>query len=188
MKRTLAAIATLMLVGCAGGGDLLTSDAGDSGAFTEADIEFVQGMIPHHDQAIEMAAMVPLVDVSAVTAEFADEIRAAQEPEIAEMRALLSSWGEKEDVHAMHDIHSSSTHGMMTDEEFSLLTSKTGQEFEISWLRAMIKHHEGAITMSEKVLTDGANPSVRAMASAILAAQRDEIERMNSQLNSLTLP
>ncbi|MFM8015385.1 MAG: DUF305 domain-containing protein, partial [Actinomycetota bacterium] len=76
MKRTLAAVAAVLLVGCSGGGETATSD--NTSDFNDADLEFVQGMIPHHEQAIQMADMVSTDKTSASTNDLAGEIRAAQ--------------------------------------------------------------------------------------------------------------
>jgi len=183
VKRNLAALAAVLLVGCSGSGASGTSD--DTGEFNDADLEFVQGMIPHHEQAIQMADMVLRDEVTVSTADLAAEIRAAQAPEIADMRALLAEWGEEEDPHAMHEMDDHSMHGMMTDDDFNSLDAATGVDFERMWLQMMIGHHEGAITMSEKLLADGKHPRVRELAEAIIAAQRDEIARMNTLLGSL---
>ena len=183
MKRTLAALAAVLLLGCAGGGETATSD--DTSEFNDADLEFVQGMIPHHEQAIQMADMVSRETSQSGTADLADEIRAAQAPEIADMRALLAEWGQEEDPHAMHKMDDHSMHGMMTDDDFEALGSASGVDFDRMWLQMMIEHHEGAITMSEKVLAGGKHPRVRELAEAIIAVQRDEISRMNTLLGSL---
>ena len=183
IKRTLAALATVVLVGCSGGGYSGNND--DSAPFNDADVRFVQGMIPHHEQAIQMADMMSTDKASASTNDLAGEIRAAQAPEIADMRALLAEWGKEADPHAMHKMDDHSMHGMMTDDDFDSLDAATAFDFERMWLQMMIEHHEGAITMSEKVLADGKHPRVRELAEAIIAAQRDEIARMNTLLGSL---
>jgi len=183
IKRTLAALATVVLVGCSGGGESGNND--DSAPFNDADLTFVQEMIPHHEQAIQMADMMSTDKASASTNDLAGEIRAAQAPEIADMRALLAEWGEKEDPHAVHKMDDHSMHGMMTDEELNSLDAAMGVDFERMWLQMMIEHHEGAITMSGKVLADGKHPRVRELAEAIIAAQRDEIVRMNTLLGEL---
>lgn len=183
MKRTVAVFATILLVGCSGGADSGLSN--DSSDFNEADIEFVQGMIPHHEQAVMMADMVVRGEVTVELADLADEIRAAQAPEIEDMRALLAEWGKEEDPHAMHKMDDHSMHGMMTNDDLDALDAATGITFEQMWLRMMIEHHEGAITMSEQVLAGGKHPRVRELAEAIIAAQRDEIARMNTLLGTL---
>jgi uncharacterized protein (DUF305 family) len=178
MRRTLAACVILVISGCSGASS--SSDA----VFNDADVEFVQGMIPHHDQAIVMADMVKRGDVSDAVADLADGIRAAQTPEINVMRDLLAEWGKEEDSHAMHMSGDHSMHGMMSQNDLDALDMMSGAEFERMWLAMMIEHHEGAVTMSQQVLSDGRDPRVQALADAIIAAQRDEISRMKALLSS----
>ena len=181
MKRTLAAFALVLAIGCSG--DAMTS--GGSDLFNEADVEFVQGMIPHHEDAIRMADMVTSSAVSAATADLVSDIRAAQEPEIAQLRGLLSQWGVEENPHAMHMMDDASMHGMMTQDDYRALESAVGVVFERMWLEMMIEHHQGAVQMSEVVLADGKHPVVRELATAIAAVQRDEISRMTALLDKL---
>jgi uncharacterized protein (DUF305 family) len=179
MKRTLATLALVAVVGCSGG-DTATSDT-----FNRADVEFVQGMIPHHEDAVRMANMVVRGEVSDDLADLADAIRAAQEPEIAEMRALLAEWGVEEDPHAGHMSGDSSMHGMMSSDDYAALGSASGADFERMWYEMMIEHHQGAIDMADTVVADGKHPRVRELAKAIITAQRDEISRMRDLLDSL---
>jgi len=178
LRRTLAACVILVIGGCSGGSS--PSDA----VFNDADVEFVQGMIPHHEQAIVMADMVKRGYVSDAVADLADGIRAAQTPEINVMRDLLAEWGKEEDSHAMHMSDDHSMHGMMSQNDLDALDMMSGPEFERMWLEMMIEHHEGAVTMSQQVLSDGRDPRVQALADAIIAAQRDEISRMKALLGS----
>lgn len=183
MKRTLAAVATVLLVACSGGNDDSSTEQ-ESVAFNDADVEFVQGMIPHHEQAITMADMVDPSTVSADLAALASEIRGAQAPEIDTMRSLLAEWNIEEDPHAMHKMDHSSMKGMMSDDDLAALDESTGTSFERMWLEMMIEHHEGAVTMSETVIADGKHPRVRELAESIIVAQRDEISRMRALLGA----
>ena len=122
---------------------------------------------------------------SASTNDLAGKIRVAQAPEITDMRALLAERGEKEDPHAMHNVDYDSMLGMVIDEELNTHEAAKGVDFEQMWLQMMIEHHEGVITMSEKVLADGKHPRVRTLAEAIVAAQCDEIANLTTLLGSL---
>ena len=92
--------ATLVVVGCSAGSTESLPD--QQAAWNEADVEFVTGMIPHHEQALEMADLIAGKSVSNDVAVLADEIRAAQGPEIAVMQGYLAQWGTKTDPHAGH--------------------------------------------------------------------------------------
>lgn len=168
----LAGAAMLATAACGGGSP--TGDAA-SGAPTRADLEFVQMMIPHHEQAIEMSDLALDGRGTAVTA-IATDILAAQGPEIDAMRAILARWGEDEDEHAAH----MGMPGMASQDDLVDLATLEGAAFDARWATLMIAHHEGAIEMARAVLADGADPEVRAIAEAVIAVQEREIEALRA--------
>ena len=153
-------------------------------ALNDADIEFAQGMIAHHEQAVEMAeiALDPNRQASAEVIDLATRIQAAQEPEIEQMTAWLTAAGESitMDMSEGHDM--SSMEGMMTAEQMDGLAVATGAEFDTMWLEMMIAHHEGAISQSQTVKANGSNPDVLALADQIITAQQGEIAEMQALL------
>ena len=164
--------------------DQATNDTTTPGAtFNDADVTFAQGMIPHHEQAIEMAdiALDPNVAAGDTVKEIATRIQGAQDPEIELMKGWLASWGQPEmgDT-ADHDM--SSMTGMMSAEDMDMLASLTGSEFDTMWMQMMIEHHEGAIAMAEDVKTAGQNTDVALLADQIIAAQTAEIAEMQALL------
>jgi uncharacterized protein (DUF305 family) len=150
----------------------------------EADIEFAQGMIAHHEQAIEMAeiALDPNVGASAAVVDLATRIEAAQDPEVELMTGWLTAAGQPVamDTSDGHDM--SSMDGMMTVEQMDALAAATGTEFDTMWLEMMIEHHQGAIAQSDSVKADGSNPDVLALADQIITAQQAEITEMEALL------
>ena len=148
-------------------------------AANDADISFVQGMIPHHEQAVEMAevALDPRSQASLPVQDLATRIKQAQDPEIQLMRGWLISWGAKE-MDMDGDMAGHDMDGMMSAEDMESLERATGPAFDQRWMAMMIEHHEGAITMSEKVKANGSNPDVKALAGQIIAAQQAEIEEI----------
>lgn len=166
-----------------------TSASGSTGGSTtdidaaEADVFFAQGMIPHHEQAIEMAdiALDPTVGAGTAVVDLAERIKGAQDPEIELMRGWLQAWGEPsmEDLPG-HDM--SSMEGMMSAEDMDRLGTLKGSEFDTAWLEMMIAHHEGAVTMAEDVRQDGSDPEVLSLADRIIAAQQAEITEMKALL------
>ena len=152
-------------------------------ALNEADLEFTQGMIGHHEQAVEMAeiALDPTVGASAAVVDLATRIQAAQEPEIDLMTGWLTAAGEST-VMDMSSDEMMAMEGMMSVEDMDGLASSTGAEFETMWLEMMIAHHEGAISQSETVKADGSNSDVLALADQIIAAQQAEITEMQALL------
>ena len=180
LAPTIALALTMMLAAC--GAD--DSATGTSAALNAADIEFAQGMIAHHEQAIEMAdiALDPKVGASAEVVDLATRIKAAQDPEVDLMTGWLTAAGEPVamDAHAGHDM--SSMAGMMTAEQMGGLASMTGAAFDRMWLEMMIAHHEGAIAQSQAAKADGSNADVLALADLIIAAQQAEIVEMRALL------
>lgn len=153
-------------------------------ALNDAEIEFAQGMIAHHEQAVEMAeiALDPNVGAGAAVVDLATRIQAAQEPEIDQMTAWLTAAGapvtmDMSDGHDMSDMD-----GMMTAESMDALAAATGAEFDTMWAEMMIEHHEGAIIQSETVKANGSNPDVLGLADQIIAVQQAEIAEMQQLL------
>lgn len=143
-------------------------------AFNDADVTFAEGMIPHHSQAIDMAALAADRTQNPAVLDLAARIQAAQGPEIELMRGWLQAWGHDEmpgDIQGMdHDMS-----GMMSVDDMTGLQAATGIEFDRLFARMMIEHHQGAIDMAQAVSADGADPAVRGLAEAIIVAQSAEI-------------
>ncbi|HUV18941.1 MAG TPA: DUF305 domain-containing protein [Ilumatobacteraceae bacterium] len=189
------ASAALALTAC--GSDDASTDAGvkSDSNFNDADGVFAQGMIPHHEQAVEMAgiALAPAAAASPEIVELATAIQGAQDPEIVLMRSLLESWGQPTEMPGMADMEGMSSdemagmdhggmEGMMSGEEMAALGTLTGAEFDQAWAEMMIRHHEGAIVMAETVLASGTNLDVELLADQIVAAQQAEIDEMRALL------
>ena len=149
-----------------------------------ADIEFAQGMIAHHEQAIEMAeiALDPKVGASPEVLDLATRIKGAQDPEVELMTGWLTAAGEPVMMDGGDGHDMSSMDGMMTAEQMDTMSAMTGTEFDRTWLEMMIAHHEGAISQSETVKTEGSNADVLALADQIITAQQGEITEMQALL------
>jgi uncharacterized protein (DUF305 family) len=160
-------------------------EAGDSAAveFNDDDVMFAQMMIPHHEQAIELSdiALDPLVGASDAVRALAEQIKDAQDPEIAQMKSLLSAWGQSMTMDSSMD-HSTMMSGMLTLQELATLSQLRSSEFDAAWIDAMIAHHEGAIQMAEDALENGSNPDIRSLCEAIIAGQQAEIDEMRTLL------
>lgn len=185
-----AAGAALVLAGCGTDSPGTSSTPGASTSavesqaqFNDADVLFLEGMYPHHAQAVEMADMVAGHTDNADVVALAAAIKAAQQPEMDRMTTWLQQWGQPvstADMSGMHDMDHGD--GMMSADQMDALTALSGTEFDRRWLTMMIEHHEGAIDMADTELVDGENPEVRQMASDIVTAQQKEIADMRAAL------
>lgn len=165
-------------------GEVTATVAASGASFNEADVEFAQGMIPHHEQAIEMAeiALDPTVGASEVVTALATRIKGEQDPEIQLMTGWLTTWGRPVQMttDSSHDM--SSMDGMMSVEQMGMLAAAKGPDFDKIWQEMMIKHHEGAIEMAQAVKVNGSSPEALTLADQIIAAQQTEIDEMTANL------
>lgn len=157
--------------------------------FTVADVRFMQGMIGHHSQAIEMSALVPSRTTSEDMKRLALRIDLSQADEIAMMKRWLTDRGQAlPDPHAHHH-PGGMMPGMLTPEEMTALAAAKGPEFDRLFLSGMIRHHEGALTMVNDLYGAGGGAGqesdIYAFAADVDADQRMEIDRMRGLLSTL---
>jgi uncharacterized protein (DUF305 family) len=191
---------TLLLAGCAEDssgtahdgpmmGNSDTSDSGSDGAegsFNDTDVAFARDMIPHHQQAIQMARLAKGQAEDARVLDLADRIEAAQQPEIEMLSGWLEDWdaetGHMDDGMGGMDGGMS---GMMSEQDMHSLMNATGAEFDRLFLEQMIAHHEGAVEMAETEIADGQNADAIALAESIRDSQTAEIAEMEQLLTEL---
>jgi len=163
--------------------------------YSDADVEFMSGMIPHHAQAVVMAGWAPSHGARPDVAVLCERIVVGQRDEIALMQTWLSdrrlevpdatSTRHKMTMNGM--THEMLMPGMLTDEEMAELDRARGPEFDRLFLLGMIKHHQGAIDMVDTLFKSyGAaqDETVYKFASDVYADQSIEIDRMHSVLGS----
>jgi uncharacterized protein (DUF305 family) len=139
------------------------------------DAWFVQMMIPHHQQALELAALAPSRAADPQIRAIAERITVAQGPEIAVLRSWLRQRGLTESG-ADHDHGPAS--GMHPPEAIRALAATSGAAFDRSFVDLMSTHHRGAVQMCTRVLTGGADDGIQRLATNIAADQQIEIARM----------
>jgi len=152
-----------------------------------ADAAFLAGMIPHHQQALHMADMALVQSDDPKVKELAATIKSEQDPEITQMQQWLDSG----DFPTADPSHGSGmggmdgmADGMMSNQDMDTLMGLQGMDFNAKWLTMMIAHHEGAITMSQKVLTTTSDERIRTLANNIISGQTAEITTMKSMLRN----
>lgn len=209
IATTITAIAAATaLTACGSGSDTgaTTDQAGASATaapaivapHNQADVTFVQQMIPHHTQAVQMSELAADHAGSARVKDLATRIEAAQQPEIDQMNGFLHTWnasmpapGDAPMSGMDHggmsgtggDGKGSMDHsmpGMMTASDMSALQQSRGEAFDSMFLRMMIAHHQGAVTMSGTELRDGQSADAKTLAQKIIDAQQREIIEMQS--------
>ena len=156
---------------------------------TDADVKFMQGMIGHHTQAVEMVELLKTRSSSEDMKKLGLRIELSQEDEIKMMQHWLQARGQE--VPGPHAMHMAGAHlmpGMLTPEEMTQLAAAKGTEFDRLFLEGMIKHHGGALTMVQELFaTPGAGQEVEifSFASDVDSDQRMEIDRMGAMLNAI---
>lgn len=173
--------------------ELSASEAAEiaKSSYSPDDVRFMQDMIPHHNQAVQMAALVKERTNNPEVADIAGRIDASQADEIEFMMDWLASRGEKVPEatahHAMHIAHDMA--GMASPEDMARLAAAEGVDFDRLFLSLMIAHHEGAVTMVDDLLEQPGSaydPVLLDFTSDIVSDQTSEIEKMNAMLVGLS--
>lgn len=169
--------------------------------FSPADVRFMQDMIPHHQQAVEMAALVRGRTNNRAIVDIAARIDASQADEIKFMRGWLTERGQPVSAAAGHGGHAGhamtggdhaghmTMAGMATPAQMAELAAAKGAAFDRRFLELMIAHHEGAITMADTLLARGGSayePQLFEFVNEVVNEQQGEIERMNVLLAGLS--
>ncbi|NLU81856.1 MULTISPECIES: DUF305 domain-containing protein [Rhodococcus] len=177
-----------------------TSAADEAAAHNDADVMFAQMMLPHHSQAIEMSDMLlAKQDIPADVTALAEQIKAAQGPEIAQLESWLEQWGEPTEMpetgnndmpgmdmdEGMDGMEGMEMEGMMSEEDMQALSEAQGADAARLFLEQMIAHHEGAVDMAQTEIEDGQFPDAVEMARTIVDTQQQEIETMRQLLTTL---
>jgi uncharacterized protein (DUF305 family) len=214
LRRRLAMVGAItaggLLLAACGGNDMEGMDHGSGsaasatstqapgdnpapGAFNDADVTFAQMMIPHHEQALEMAKTADGRASDAEIKTLATDIEKAQDPEIQTMKSWLKAWGKPESAeesmpgmdHGSGGMDHSQMPGMMSDEDMKKLEAAKGTEFDRMFAEMMIEHHKGAITMAEDEQKNGRNATAKKLAADVVKTQSAEVEKFEKILDRL---
>ena len=160
-----------------------------------ADVQFMQGMIMHHAQAVDMTALIESHTENKDLRSLGARISRSQSDEIKFMKRWLASRGQQTSMHDMsntHMSHGNMSHesmalmpGMLTPEQMEALRKARGEEFDHLFLTGMIQHHGGALTMVKDLFdTAGAGQDAELFnfATDVDSGQRAEIRIMQSML------
>ncbi|MFT4124435.1 MAG: DUF305 domain-containing protein [Microbacteriaceae bacterium] len=189
----------LLLAGCTSGDDMSGMDHGSGTSSSPAsspststsdanaaDRMFVTMMIPHHQQAIEMADLILSKDgIDERVTALAQQIDDAQGPEIDTMTGWLEDWGTPYDDSSPDQDMGDTDDGMMSDEDMAALEAATGADAARLFLTGMIAHHQGAVAMAQDEVDNGQSAEVVALAQQVIDGQTAEIATMQEILASL---
>ena len=149
--------------------------------YTGADIMFLQMMIPHHQQAIDISNLAMKSSQDPELIELAKIIARDQAAEIKQMKAWLTDAGASEDMgHSMDGMG-----GMLNDDELAALSAATGKEFDVLWLKGMTEHHDGAIHMTQ-MIEDAQNADIKVFGTKVIKDQSEQIDQMKKMLARLS--
>jgi uncharacterized protein (DUF305 family) len=165
--------------------------------FNDADVMFVEQMIPHHQQAIAMAQMAASHTQNPRVKQLAAKIDTEQAPEIKTMTAWLQAWGKPLPTampgmmspmpgmmgSPLPGMNSPVAPGMMSQQEMSRMMAAHGAQFDRMFLQMMIRHHQGAVQMAKTEQAQGLNPAAKRLARQIQSTQTAEITEMQQMLN-----
>lgn len=152
----------------------------NSSSLNSADIMFLQMMIPHHQQAVDISKLAISKSKNSELVALANGIFTAQSAEIVQMKSWLAAAGAGLDMG--HEMHGMS--GMLSDSELTDLSNASGSTFDRLWLNGMIAHHDGAITMTE-MLEGTQNSEIKAFGENVIKVQSAEIAQMKVLLSKV---
>jgi uncharacterized protein (DUF305 family) len=157
--------------------------------YTPADVAFMQGMIGHHAQALEMVALLKTRTQRQDMRMMGLRIEVSQTDEIKLMQAWLRARGEAApDEHAHHAHDAKLMPGMLTPEQMARLAAATGSEFDKLFLELMIQHHDGALIMVKDLMASpgaGQDADLFQFAADVEADQSAEISRMRAMRGAM---
>lgn len=155
-------------------------DESSSSKLNGADVMFLQMMIPHHQQAIDISELAIATSKDAELVALATMIRDGQAGEIIQMKDWLVQVGADIEIgHMGHEMG-----GMLSDIELSALKASKGSAFDRLWLEGMINHHDGALHMTT-MISDAQNPEIKLFGQKIIEVQSAQIAQMKTMLTRL---
>ncbi|MEV4429816.1 DUF305 domain-containing protein [Streptomyces sp. R-07] len=161
-----------------------TAEAAAPGPFDDADVMFAQMMIPHHEQALEMAKLADGRAEDPEVKKLVAAIEQAQDPEIQKMKAWLKGWGKPESA-AMDHSGGHGMAGMMSDQDMKDLAATKGKAFDRKFAELMIAHHDGAVAMAKDEQKNGRNATAKKLADDVVRTQSAEVAQLRKILDRL---
>lgn len=198
IRYILVGISMMLMVG------MVSADAPTDGRAGRAEVRFLEGMIDHHQMALDMAMDCLMNAQTEAVLTLCNDVITAQSAEIAQMQAWLLDWYQIEYAPmSMYEMMPDDDMGGMdmgnmtmemppyTDPPMMMgmmagLSRLDGVDYEIAWLESMIDHHDDALHMAERILLRAEHADLITLAEAIINAQTAEIEYMEALILELS--
>lgn len=162
---------------------------------SSADVQFLQDMILHHEQAVRMAVTAVTSGADNSVRHFAREVVIFQQYEIGLMEAYLQRWGQPREAKRStvmewmgHSMPASAMPGMATEEELAAYEQQSGAAVDAGFLRMMTRHHRGGVEMAEAAVSRVHDGVVRELAERMARQQRTEIAEYENAARRLAVP
>jgi uncharacterized protein (DUF305 family) len=182
-----AVVVAGFLAGCGGTANTAPQPHGRASAIAgqqrhnQADITFLQDLLPHHVQTGTMTDLARTKATSSRVKVLAARIRAEQDQQITRIRDLLGAWGVAIPAGASGN---GSVPGMLSDQQMKQLSSASGNDFDQTFLRLMVDHQQGAIQLSQTELVQGSDPQAQRIAQDTVTRQQIEVNQMQKMLQA----
>jgi uncharacterized protein (DUF305 family) len=177
MRRVLIALVAAVLLAACAHSAATQPTASTAAPFNDADITFLQAMIPHHRQGIDMAELVDGHTQRPELVKLAAGITASRDAEIHTMQGFLARWNRPAPAAQAAD-HESPVPGMLGQGQLDWLQTLNGAQFDLGFVTMMRTHHGGAVEQAEAELGAGTSAAVKALARQMIAAQQAEIRQL----------
>ncbi|EFV12328.1 DUF305 domain-containing protein [Segniliparus rugosus] len=194
-----AALAALALspAACSAPEHTTAAPAAQAEQHNQTDVDFVTGMAHHHQQALDLAELVPDRSQNAEVKAIAAKIRDEQAPEIAQLSALAKEFGAPPSASGKMDMPdmtppqaegspTSGSDGMVPEKDVERLRNLSGSTFDKKWIGLMAEHHDGAVKMAQNELEKGLSPKAKQLAQSIKTTQTGEVADLGALLEKIS--
>lgn len=173
LRRVASVVLLCLLAGCSAE----PPPAPAAPSFNGTDVTFATTLIPHHQQAVDLAALAVEKAAEGSVKALAQRIEDVREPQIAELSALLEAWGQPapEDPGLGHG-----KPGALTEAKIDALRAATGPAFDRGFALAMAEHERDAGRLAEDQLAHGGDPRAKELASRLVQAQQAELAELGA--------
>ncbi|MGB3410406.1 MAG: DUF305 domain-containing protein [Microthrixaceae bacterium] len=192
MSRWQVVVLTVLVAVVSGFGAIVVNNALSTPGEESVDVGFLQDMITHHQQAVQLGAVGAEISTDPTTRHFAQEALISQQYEVGYMTAILESWGYgtgNSDRDAMvwmgAPIALADMPGMLDPKQIDAYREMSGDEANRAFLELMSEHHRGGLHMARYAAKHASDDRVRGLAARIVRNQSSELAEYARAAESL---